>query len=324
MNRPTKGKPLNKPGRDIIETAASLPESWVAMPDILHRLEARRQHVKQVCQSEGLDVPSVKYQPNAWEFLINHNYALVWCNVFKAASSTWMWNFNLLAGYTQEQLLKANEAPVAMARHKYPRPSVKKLQKVLNTSPPPLSFMITRHPLLRLVSAYRNKILAGNRIYKKISKKIIRTYNALGPPVPQETKDGRAPRHKVALVPSFPQFVQWVLDEEARGSNLDMHWIPQARFCTPCLVDFYVFAKMETLDEDANYIIFTSGINKVIKPKVINRSVGVSTEEAARKLLCQLSASQMDGLLHLYRLDFQLFEYEAESYRTCVGLKPTH
>lgn len=60
----------------------------------------RRQHLKQQCSLLGLDVPGNDslHRPNPWEFLVNRKHHLVWCNVFKAASTSWMYNFNLLAG----------------------------------------------------------------------------------------------------------------------------------------------------------------------------------------------------------------------------------
>lgn len=36
------------------------------------------------------------HSPNAWEFFISSGHSLAWCNVFKAASSTWMYYFNIL------------------------------------------------------------------------------------------------------------------------------------------------------------------------------------------------------------------------------------
>lgn len=36
------------------------------------------------------------HPPNAWEFFISPGHSLTWCNVFKAASSTWMYYFNIL------------------------------------------------------------------------------------------------------------------------------------------------------------------------------------------------------------------------------------
>lgn len=37
-----------------------------------------------------------RYPPNAWEFFISSGHGIAWCNVFKAASSTWMYYFNIL------------------------------------------------------------------------------------------------------------------------------------------------------------------------------------------------------------------------------------
>jgi chondroitin 4-sulfotransferase 11 len=67
------------------------------------------------------------HKPNPWEFLINNKYQLVWCNVFKAASTSWMYNFNLLAGYSPLFLKKTNIVPLSLARKKYPRPSLQEV-----------------------------------------------------------------------------------------------------------------------------------------------------------------------------------------------------
>lgn len=64
------------------------------------------------------------HKPNPWEFLISKKHHLVWCNVFKAASTSWMYNFNLLAGYSPQFLKKSQIVPLTLARKKYPRPSV--------------------------------------------------------------------------------------------------------------------------------------------------------------------------------------------------------
>lgn len=62
------------------------------------RMEKRRHHLMRQCShmltNEKNDVPP----PNPWEYVINHDYHLVWCPVFKAASSSWIFNFNILAG----------------------------------------------------------------------------------------------------------------------------------------------------------------------------------------------------------------------------------
>ena len=47
--------------------------------------------------------------------------------------------------------------------------------------------------------------------------------------------------------PSFSQFVQFIVDNAEDGVKLDEHWTPMSAFCTPCLVDFDVYAKVKLL-----------------------------------------------------------------------------
>lgn len=53
----------------------------------------RRQHLWEVCERSRI---VGKFTPNAWEFFISPGHGLAWCNVFKAASTTWMYYFNIL------------------------------------------------------------------------------------------------------------------------------------------------------------------------------------------------------------------------------------
>lgn len=56
-------------------------------------LKKRCLHAQQVCKRNNLQAI---YPPNPREFFISPGHNLVWCNVFKAASSTWMYYFNIL------------------------------------------------------------------------------------------------------------------------------------------------------------------------------------------------------------------------------------
>lgn len=56
----------------------------------------RRHHLWEVCErSKTLK----NLSPNAWEFFISPGHGLAWCNVFKAASTTWMYYFNILGKF---------------------------------------------------------------------------------------------------------------------------------------------------------------------------------------------------------------------------------
>lgn len=93
-----------------------------------------------------------------------------------------------------------------------------------------------------IIFLYRDKILSGNRYYSKLSRTIAKAYRDIAPP----TERKKWPRFGTMVVASFPQFVQFLLDETVKGNKLDEHWIPMSTFCTPCLVPFDVFAKVGT------------------------------------------------------------------------------
>lgn len=117
------------------------------MENVESRMMQRNLHLTERCILHGLDQKGIEFFPqlfkkiiffykikigndslhkaNPWEFLINKKYQLVWCNVFKAASTSWMYNFNLLAGYSPQFLKKSQMVPLTLARKKYPRPSLK-------------------------------------------------------------------------------------------------------------------------------------------------------------------------------------------------------
>lgn len=143
------------------------------------RMTLRRKHLEETCHNLGLDIPGNDslHKPNAWEFLVNHQYHLVWCNVFKAASTSWMYNFNLMAGYAPEYLSKSKAIPLVLARKRYPRPSVKELQTAINDS---ISFLIVRHPFERLLSAYRDKLQFSLpfSLHQRLGTQIILKYRA--------------------------------------------------------------------------------------------------------------------------------------------------
>jgi chondroitin 4-sulfotransferase 11 len=52
-------------------------------------MESRIKTMKEACRDYGLDQAGNDslHKPNAWEYLINKEHHLVWCNVFKAGST---------------------------------------------------------------------------------------------------------------------------------------------------------------------------------------------------------------------------------------------
>lgn len=267
----------------------------VNMTAVGERMDQRKTHLTQACHRLGLDVPANDswHRPNAWEFLINRQYKLVWCNIFKAASTSWMYNFNLLAGYSPSVLIRSKNIPLVLARNKYGRPTILQLQEALNDS---TSFLIVRHPLERLLSAYRDKIQFALpfTLHQKLGTQIILKYRpgaAKGKP--------NNPRW-----PTFEEFVRYLIDTHNINRKFDMHWVQITKFCTPCMLRFDVIVNFDTLQEDQLYLIRRSKLDRILKPEWKNPGKGKNTKDLVAGYYSQLTADQIRQLYHIYRYFF--------------------
>ncbi|PNF24697.1 hypothetical protein B7P43_G17560 [Cryptotermes secundus] len=287
-------------------------DSGYDLEDLESELEGRRQRVWEVCMAHGLNTEG---EPNAWEFFIDSTHGLVWCNIFKAASSTWLYNFNLLGGYKEQYLRRSKKNPLVLARSHFPRPTIKQLQEAL---PESLSFLIVREPFERLLSAYRNKIEGlPHRFYRKMGREIVEKYrkknshaNVLNP-----TSTG----------PTFSEFVNYITDKagSTKMTKFDEHWAPYYSFCTPCHINFTVIAKLETLTRDQEYIIRRAGLENILmlprhkdRPKMILNKArdGKNTNDLIRKYYGQLTEQQLKKLYDIYGIDFEMFGYNITKY----------
>jgi len=277
------------------------------MEKIEERMYMRSQHLNEKCSYYGLDVHGNDslHKPNAWEFLINKQHHLIWCNVFKAASTSWMYNFNLLAGYSPEFLKKTKMVPLNLARLKYPRPTVDELIEAQNGS---VTFLIVRHPFERLLSAYRDKLQFAlpHTFHSALGQKIIRIY--------RQKQYLLKPSKQSVRWPTFREFADFFIHEAKNGGTLDMHWTPVTRFCTPCQVKFDVIAKFETLDEDQQYLIFKAGLSHLIEPQKKNIGKGKNTSELLKKYYTTLTPRQIHEIYEIFKYDFELFDYQPEEF----------
>lgn len=91
-------------GEDEQETIAS-DIDW-SEPDnaTIAELEKRAAQVQNVCRSRDLPTHAI----NSKEFFVDHAHNLVWCNIFKAASSFWLYKFNILGKDFSMRLLTGN------------------------------------------------------------------------------------------------------------------------------------------------------------------------------------------------------------------------
>ncbi|XP_045616502.2 uncharacterized protein [Procambarus clarkii] len=291
---------------------------------------ARRSRVKEVCRKYGLGPnavpgrPRLKHPPtpNHEVFYIDRPDRLAWCPIYKAASTSWLYNFLRLASLSESYVHNTKEQVSHVARRVWPSLDYENAKQALKVC---LKFMIVRHPFERLVSAYRDKLENVNigkengvdHFYQKYGKKIVAKYRPAGqgPPPNRYSQDMDDPNLPApsGIEPTFAEFVKYIIDTDLIH-YADDHWMPYYLYCTPCLIDYDVIAKFETLNRDQNYIIEKNHLEKKIKPSWKHLTKGKKTSETVQKYFATITKTELTKLYEKYKPDFELFDYSVDEY----------
>ncbi len=199
-------------------------------------------------------------------------------------------------------------------------------------------FIVVRHPLERLVSAYRAK-------FEEAVKWDFQQYIPFISSQQNGTQDSAM---------SFAKFVDYILSMEriamtvfsGTGSRrvpvpqdlpvtkllkegqiladftrsktgipkgwrfLNSHWAQYSTLCHPCVIDFDAIVLFETMKTDALSVLQRLGSNKCLDNEYPELFQAEEMSSSVTKLyLAQLSTEQRVALRKMYSLDFKLFGY---------------
>ncbi|KAJ9587155.1 hypothetical protein L9F63_019321 [Diploptera punctata] len=263
-------------------------------------------------------------------FYIDREHKLTWCPLYKAASSTWLYNMCLLGGYTDEYLQESKRQLSDMARELFPELERTEAEEAFHNT---LKLLVVRHPFERLLSAYRDKLENINigaehgtgHFYQKYGSRIVQKYRSGGNRTQTQSLlnpeqylwDPRQPQPK-GIEPTFKEFVRYLLNVDIVDHS-DDHWIPYYLYCTPCLLKYDIIAKVETMLRDQVYVIKVAGLQGLIRPRWRHKTYHEKGEDIANRYFSQLSREEVQKLYELYKLDFELFDYKHEKYLDYAG-----
>ncbi|KAK3879254.1 hypothetical protein Pcinc_016165 [Petrolisthes cinctipes] len=296
-----------------VEEVARAPVNTLKMEKVMRE---RREMLKARCV-EMVSAAQRNKPPNSKEFLVSKKYQLMYCNVFKAASSTWLTHYLKMAGVSSQQIATYRDSPVEAARRFYPRPSPSDLQyysRDLHYT----SFLIVRDPFQRLLSAYRDKIEFNKQDYYSSLRCRIQEASYILPELkdkqkPEELKPEFIGQQKKCS-PSFRKFVEFVLSEEEKGNDHNEHWAPYYRFCTPCQFPFDYILHFETLTEDETFLLEkVPGLKDVLTSERFHSS-HTDYSSVTPQYFAQLPRPLLVALYTLYRTDFEIFGYSFDRY----------
>ena len=158
-------------------------------------------------------------------------------------------------------------------------------------------FMVVRHPFVRILSAYIEKLEKPNEFYQPILGRIIeRKYAHI--PARQATGKGV----------TFSQMIQYIVD----NGPFDHHWTPVSLLCNPCEITYDYIARLETSHVDYKHI-FSKLKNvpgsKTGLPRSVTTYRGATDLDMIRKYYKTVPINITNSLFQTYNTDFQLFGY---------------
>ena len=159
--------------------------------------------------------------------------------------------------------------------------------------------MATRHPLVRLLSIYRDKLEKRNEYYHCAVRRFIE----------QRYENVNANQPKGDHV-TFEQFVHYIVDGNHFRS--DHHWKPVTYLCHPCEIPYDYIVKLETSHEDYRHIF--SKLKNIPESKRV-RLESMRTHKAAtdlervKKYYQYVSETYTNTIERTYLFDLDLFCY---------------
>ncbi|XP_040415078.1 carbohydrate sulfotransferase 8-like [Cygnus olor] len=275
-------------------------EDWLSIQN------DRKNTLASVCQKNNLLKLRSKLDSRvASQLFVEHKHKLTYCEVPKVGCSNWKRTiFILQAGL---------EVEASEIEHDHIHQT--SLIKRLAAYPPPIQeeflnnytkVMFTRHPLERLVSAYRDKLLHSEPYYSTTVANEIRAM----------FRKNKNSSEKV----SFQEFVSFIIAKPM--NTLDIHWKPMFLLCDPCNIHYDILGKYETLGLDSEHVLKAIGAPESLQYPSLKRygSEKRTSGDITLEYLRQLSSEQTEKIKKLYEMDFLLFNYTMK-YEDYFSLK---
>ncbi|XP_042718314.1 carbohydrate sulfotransferase 9-like [Lagopus leucura] len=273
----------------VADSFPGLTEDWLTIQN------DRRNTLASLCQKNNLiKLKSALDSLVASQIFVEHKHKFTYCEVPKVGCSNWKRTIFIL----QEGLnVEASEIEhdhihqTSLIRRLSAYPPAMREQFLNNYT----KVMFTRHPLERLVSAYRDKLLHSEPYYSiTVANQIKAMF-----------RKNKNSSEKV----SFQEFVSFITAKPP--NNLDIHWKPMFLLCDPCNIHYDILGKYETLGLDSVQVLKAIGAPASLQYPSLKRygSEKRTNSDITLEYLRQLSSEQIEKIQKLYQMDFLLFNY---------------
>ena len=178
------------------------------------------------------------------------------------------------------------------------------------------TFMITRHPMERLISAYRDKIT--DHAYSKhsfLKRFRLPVLQYVRPELFSEAWNASESERERLLeelgkqhMPSFREFIQWIVENRI----VDENWLSAVDSCHPCAHKWSAILRLETMVSDKSLLLERLGTDA---PEEIERMHPTANHSSFFSSLYlreweDIPDEHEEYFLEQYREDMELFGYK--------------
>lgn len=264
---------------------------WIQ--EMEHSQRCRKNVTDQVCLKHRIFQQSVdaflSFRGNRGTLFANDQHKVIFSKIHKVASNHFTKLWKTLGGLKH---LYKESRDLCVGR-------VERYYKVI----------FVRHPLSRILSAYRDKFERHNyETFRKIAEGIKRR---------QRVKFPKAAKNTSSL--AFEEFIHYLVNANKNREN--SHWNLISSSARVCELRYHFIGKLESLDNDLQYLLHKLRANTSLT--ILRAYQGYSGEvEILRHYYGNISRPLLRRLYQAYKMDFDMFGYDM----TILGSKvwPTH
>ena len=251
---------------------------------LLRRQDERKLAINRFCQKQK--VHSLPGRRDMENMVVIDQAKVVYCAIPKVASTEWREALSVELGHGRIRGKKAQNRTLWKHLNEYSNQNITEKLKYYK-------FLFVREPFSRLLSAYKSKFLAGNEYYlKTYGRQIIRTFR----------KQAKEHANNTGNDVTFLEFVKYI----SVTRFYDEHWRPYNDICHMCSVNYDFIGHLETIEEDAPFLLKELGIDNYVTFKSSRRS---QTSSELLKYYSQIPAPYIKRLGAIYFKDFEMFGY---------------
>ena len=279
--------------------------------------EGRRKSVQNICTRSG-HIPKLKPE-NMNNIYVDDKHKLLYCAIPKVACTNWFRVFLVLTGKVNHT--RTSDIPASDVHNIYSdqltRLSSFNKREIKYRLKNYLKFMFVRNPFERMLSAYRNKFVSQWNKYfpARYGRYIIRQYR----------KNATQQAIQSGSDVKFKEFVQYIIDPRTEiREPANEHWKQFYKLCHPCLVDYNVIGKYDTMTQDIKYLFKQAMVEKIVKfPSSSLHYHGARTAQFLIDSFEDISKEEIRRLWQFYSVDFAMFGYPFPSWAFTNTTEPT-